>query len=112
MESTIIVSIITTVGMIVVAIINRRTNKKVEEISDIKQDIEAMREESKENMKKHTLESDKTYLVDFLSELKNGVHKSSVQKQRAKEIYDRYTDNGGNSYVHDDWDDCRKKGLL
>ena len=38
--------------------------------------------------------------------------KSSVQKQRAKEIYDRYTDNGGNSYVHDDWDDCRKKGLL
>lgn len=112
MESTIVVSIITTIGMIVVAIINKRTNKKVEKISDIKQDIEVMRQENKEDMKKHTLEADKTYLIDFMSDLKAGIAKSEVQKKRAYEIYERYIKNGGNSYVHDEWDDCRKKDLL
>ena len=71
-----------------------------------------MREESKRDMVEHTLDADKTYLINFLSELENGTEKTDVQIKRAYEIYERYSKNGGNSYVHDKWEECKRKGLL
>ena len=71
-----------------------------------------MREESKQDMKEHLLDSDKTYLINFLSELENGIIKTDVQIKRAYEIYERYSKNGGNSYVHDKWEECKQKRLL
>lgn len=112
MESTIIVAIITVAGTIANTIISKRTNKKVDTISELKQYIEDMREENKRDMLEHTLDADKTYLINFLSELENGIEKSDVQIKRAYEVYERYSKNGGNSYVHDKWEECKQKGLL
>lgn len=101
MESTVAVALITVIGTIVNTIISKKTNKKVDCITELRNDF-----------KEHILDSDKTYLINFLSELENEIKKSDVQVKRAYEIYERYTNNGGNSYVHDRWEEAKKKGLL
>jgi len=46
----------------------------------------------------------KSYLTDFLTEIENGATKSSVQIERAYEVYDHYTKNlNGNSYITTKW---------
>lgn len=112
MESTIIVALITVTGTIINTVITKKTNKKIQDVSDINKKLDFMREESKQDMKEHILDSDKTYLINFLSDLENGITKTDVQIKRTYEIYERYVKNGGNSYVHDKWEECRKKGLL
>lgn len=49
----------------------------------------------------------KTYLTDFLTDIRNEVKKSDIQMQRASEIYDHYTDKKtlkGNSYIQHEWE--------
>ena len=101
MESAIVVALITAVGTIINTVISKKTNKKVETIADLKKD-----------MLEHTIDADKTHLINFLSELELGAKKTDVQIKRAYEIYERYCDNGGNSYVHDKWEEVKAKGLL
>lgn len=112
MGDTIIVAIITVVGTIANTLISKKTNKKIENINDINNKLDFMRKESKEDMLKHTVDADKTYLINFLSDLENGVPKTEVQIKRTYEIYERYVKNGGNSYVHDKWEEVKKLGLL
>ena len=112
MESTIIVALITVAGTIINTVISKRTNKKVDNIENINKKIDFMREESKKDMLEHTLDADKTNLINFLSDLEQGVKKTDVQIKRAYEIYERYSNNGGNSYVHDKWEEVKQKGLL
>ena len=112
MESTIVVALITVTGTIINTVISKKTNKKIDTVNDLNKKLDFMRKESKEDMKKHTLDADKTYLINFLSELENGGQKTDVQIKRTYEIYERYTQNGGNSYVHDKWEEVKKKGLL
>lgn len=51
----------------------------------------------------------KTFLVEFLSDVENGIKKDEVQVQLAYEVYDRYTiELHGNSYVHDKWERLMK----
>ena len=112
MGDTIIVAIITVVGTIANTLISKKTNKKIENINDINNKLDFMRKESKEDMLKHTIDADKTYLINFFSDLENGVPKTEVQIKRTYEIYERYVKNGGNSYVHDKWEEVKKLGLL
>ena len=112
MESTIIVAFITALGTIINTVISKKTNKKINNIDDINQKLDFMRNESKKDMLEHTIDADKTYLINFLSDLENAVHKTEVQIKRTYEIYERYVNNGGNSYVHDKWEEVKKKGLL
>lgn len=112
MESTIIVAFITALGTIINTVISKKTNKKIENINDINNKLDFMRKESKEDMLEHTIDADKTYLINFLSDLENGVPKTEVQIKRTYEIYERYVNNGGNSYVHDKWEEVKKLGLL
>ena len=109
---TIIVAVITGIITIINTVISKRTNKKVDKIEELKKNIDNMRAENKKDMVAHTLDADKTYLINFLSELENGLKKTDVQIKRAYEIYERYSKNGGNSYVHDKWVECKRKGLL
>lgn len=45
------------------------------------------------------------YLVNFIEDSKNGILKDEIQKKRASEVYDHYTnDLHGNSYIHDGWE--------
>ena len=54
----------------------------------------AKKEDLIEIMKKDEYERYKTYLVDYLAEVENGMKKNEIQKQRASEIYDKYSKMG------------------
>lgn len=58
------------------------------------------------------LESIKTDLVNFINDLENNIPKSEIQKLNAHELYDRYSKLGGNSYVHENWENLRKEGKI
>lgn len=46
----------------------------------------------------------KLHIIDFLSDIENGVQKDDEQIRLAHEMYDHYTnDLKQNSYVHDKW---------
>ena len=46
----------------------------------------------------------KIHIIDFLSDVENGVQKDDEQIRLAHEMYDHYTgDLKQNSYVHDKW---------
>lgn len=97
----IVVALITVSGTIINTIISKKTNKKVDCITELRKEFTA-----------HVLDADKTFLINFLSDIENGVTKSDIQIKRIYEIYERYVANGGNSYVHDRWEEVKKKGLL
>ena len=53
------------------------------------------------------------YLVEFIEDSKNGIPKDEIQKKRASEVYDHYTqDLHGNSYIHDGWQKYVKSGII
>lgn len=112
----IIIAIITASATIINTVISKMTIKKVETIQDIKEDfkkeIQAIQKQHQEEMDKHILEADKTYLTNFLSEVENGVPKTEIQIRRAYEVYEEYTSKKGNSYVHDKWHELVRSGKL
>lgn len=112
----IVLAVISSITSILTTIINKSTNKKIESMSEIKTDFKKemteTRNDFKQEMTEMKVENAKTYLTDFLSDLNNGEHKTEYQKQRASELYDFYTKNGGNSYIHTEWDKARRNGLI
>ena len=50
-------------------ILEQKNNKRGKNVTTLKQEVERFRKDSKEDMKMHVMEYDKTYLTDFLSEL-------------------------------------------
>lgn len=58
------------------------------------------------------LENDKTILVRFLADIKTGERLTEIEIERLHETYARYTANGGNSYIHTEWERLRKEGKL
>lgn len=58
------------------------------------------------------LENDKTILVRFLSDIKTGEPLTEIEIERLHETYTRYIQNGGNSYIHDEWEKLKKEGKL
>lgn len=51
----------------------------------------------------------KNYLTEFLEDLKKGIEKTDIEKQRATEVYDHYTkDLNLNSYIHSEWEKLMK----
>lgn len=99
------VALITTVGVIINTLISNKTNRKIKKIDDLKEEFKSQIQDSE-------YERYKTYLVDYLSEVENGVKKTEIQKERASEIYDKYIKLGGNSYVKDKWKELQRKNLL
>ena len=55
------------------------------------------------------LQSIKTDLTNFISDVEHNVPKSQIQRLNAHELYDRYTTLGGNSYIHEHWEKKIKK---
>ena len=58
------------------------------------------------------LENDKTVLVRFLADIKNGEKLTDIERERLHETYTRYTSSGGNSYIHDEWERLKNEGKL
>ena len=71
--------------------------------------LEKMSSNSRNNIE---LELIKIILVNFMNDIERGNDKSSIQKQNAYELYDRYKTLGGNSYVHDSWEKLNKEGKV
>lgn len=112
MDATIIIALITTIGAIINALISTKTNKKIQTIDDIKNELKNEIQEVKNDLDCAKRERDKTYLIDFLADIENGIPKKEIQIRRAYEIYAEYQSLNGNSYVHDKWEDLRKLGKL
>lgn len=74
-------------------VLEKQSNERGKNVTNLKQEVEQFRNDSKEDMKNHVLEYDKTYLTDFLSDLENGVTKTEIQKKRAYEVYEEYSKN-------------------
>lgn len=112
----IIITLITATATVINTVISKKTSKKVETIQDIKnefkKEIQNIQKQHQEEMDKHILEADKTYLTNFLSEIESGVKKSPIQIRRAYEVYEEYTSKHGNSYVHDKWEELVSNGKL
>lgn len=58
------------------------------------------------------LQSIKTDLTNFISDVEHNVPKSQIQRLNAHELYDRYTTLGGNSYIHEHWENLLKNGKI
>lgn len=58
------------------------------------------------------LQSIKTDLTNFISDVEHEVPKSQIQKLNAHELYDRYNELGGNSYIHEHWEKLIDKGKI
>lgn len=79
-------------------------DKKLE---PIKKEIKEVKDETR----KYNLSSIKTDLINLM-ELADKDIISVEQKMRAHELYDYYCEHGGNSYVHDKWEDLKKEGKI
>ena len=78
-----------------------------EELNPIKKEIKEIKEETTKN----NLSSIKTDLINLM-ELADRQIISIEQKMRAYELYDYYSQHGGNSYVHDKWERLKKEGKI
>lgn len=58
------------------------------------------------------LSSDKNFIVRFLADIEQGNKIDEVEKERFYEIYQRYKELGGNSYVSHKVDKLQKEGKL
>ena len=114
--STIIVAIITATSTIITAIISKNTNKKVDNIENVRkeltEEIKKMHDNHNEEMNNHILEADKTFLTNYLSDVEQNIPKTEIQKMRAYEIYQEYRSKNGNSYIHDKWEELKEKNML
>ena len=70
-------------------------------LNPIHQKIEHLEDISSQSRNNIELELIKIILVNFINDIESGIEKSPIQKENIYELYDRYTELGGNSYVHD-----------
>ena len=90
-----IAGIITSLGIILVSL--QKVLKKT-----IKTEIEPI----KEDIKDLNIGQCKNYLVRFLADVEKGKELDEVEKERAYELYDRYTNTlKQNSYIHKRWEE-------
>lgn len=78
-----------------------------EELEPIKKEIKKVKEETAKN----NLSSIKTDLINLMELADKGTI-STEQKIRSYELYDYYSQHGGNSYVHDKWEKLKKEGKI
>ena len=79
-------------------------------LKPIDQKIDHIQEISSKSRDNIELELIKMTLVNYISDVEHGIEKSQIQRQNAYELYDRYKTLGGNSYIHDRWDNLQKEG--
>jgi len=60
----------------------------------------------------NALEADKTILVRFLADIKNGRELTDIERERFHETCAHYESLHGNSYVHTEIDKLKKAGKL
>ena len=86
--------------------VDKITDKKIQEI------LQPINQELK-NIRQDVIRIDKNecknYLTEFVEDMKKGIEKTDIEKQRATEVYDHYTnDLHLNSYIHTEWEKVMK----
>ena len=97
----IIVAITTGIFTLIVSIVNLQTNRKNVKKEDLIREIEKVQ-----------LDNCKNYLVQSIAKLERGGGLSKTEEQRYWENYDRYTELGGNSYIHASTERLKNEGKL
>lgn len=77
----------------------------------LKKQVDKTLEPINKKIDKLELNSIKTDLVNFMSSAETG-NVTTEQKINAHELYDNYCKMGGNSYIHDKWENLKKDGKL
>ena len=109
---TSIVGIISSINIIMSFIekikkpVDKIADKKIKEVLlPINQELKKIREDINRIDKNEC----KNYLTEFLEDMKKGIEKTDIEKQRATEVYDHYTnDLHLNSYIHTEWEKLMK----
>lgn len=102
---TIIVTVISTVGVIITTAIQGHNAKKKD---GIKEELQAIRKD----MKGETLSRCKNDLISLMSRIKNGYIPTTEEKMILHETKALYNSLGGDSYVDDMFDSLRKEGKI
>lgn len=95
------ITAISTIGVILQALISNSNKKKLDTISALDAKINQA-----------ILNSEKTYLADFMADLEKGETKTQEQIKRAYEIKEQYNALGGDSYIDSQWDKLKSRNLL
>lgn len=105
MDSTVWVSLITTAGVVLTAIIQgisaKKNDSNKKELQDIRKDL-----------KKETLSRCKNDLIALMSRIQNGYVPTIEEKMILHETKAYYNSLGGDSYVDDMFDSLRKEGKI
>ena len=80
-------------------------------ISEMLKPIQKEIVDIKDNISTLEVNDLKTDLVNFMGMAEMGAV-TEEQKIRGYELYDRYREKGGNSYIHDQWEKLKKEGKL
>lgn len=110
-----IVTIITSLSVFIGAITSLIAFSKsfiTKVLNPINQKIEHLEEISIKGRNHIELELIRIILINFINDIEQGNPKSQIQKENAYELYDRYKDLGGNSYIHDRWEKLIKEGKI
>ena len=80
-----------------------------------KEELEPIKEEVSKNNKliqEVDMNSTKNYLSKCFNDLRKGQDISEANMQRIYEQMEHYSKMGGNSYIHKEFEDLKKEGLL
>lgn len=96
-----IIAIVNFIGKVKKPVDKAVDNKFKEALEPINEKLEIVNQDIRRLDKNQCM----NYLVNFIEDSKNGIPKDEIQKKRASEVYDHYTnDLHGNSYIHDGWE--------
>lgn len=112
----IVVSVISTLGVIVTTVIQTYHARKKDNIEtkldDIKNQFKKDIISLKNNLDSETLGRCKSDLISIMSKIKNGYTPTAEEKMILYETKEKYNSLGGDSYVDDMFDDLKKEGKL
>lgn len=97
--------IMTTIGVVATALIQKSANEK-------KNNIETLLEDIKKDIGKETLDRCKVDLINAMSEIHKGTKLTEEQRRIIYEEKETYNKLGGNSYVDDMFERLQKEGKL
>lgn len=86
-----------------------------DELKPIVSSVDKIIEEQKDikaNVDTAILDSIKNYLSKCFNDLRQGQVLSEANRQRVYEQMEEYISRGGNSYIHKEFEDLKKEGLL
>ena len=112
---TIIVSAITTVGVVITTLIqssNARKKDNIEAKDNIRKEFNDSMDSLKDDLNQETLARCKADLVSLMSKIKNGYTPTVEEKMILHESKKKYNGLGGDSYVDEMFDNLVKEGKI